>query len=137
MAKTTPTTVEVQRFLDAVEHPTRRADGLTLYEMMDRVSGLEARMWGPTIVGFGSYNYTYESGRSGTSLRVGFSPRKAKLVVYIMPGFDTYDELLQRLGKHKTGSSCLYINKLADVDMAVLEELVRRSLDAMAERYPT
>lgn len=137
MTKTTPTTVEVQGFLDAVEHPTRRADARTLYEMMDRVSGLEARMWGPTIVGFGSYNYTYESGRSGTSLRVGFSPRKAKLVVYIMPGFDTYSELLQRLGKHKTGSSCLYINKLADVDTAVLEELVRRSLEAMAERYPT
>jgi len=137
LTKTTPTTVEVQGFLDAVEHPTRRADARTLYEMMDRVSGLEARMWGPTIVGFGSYNYTYESGRSGTSLRVGFSPRKAKLVVYIMPGFDTYSELLQRLGKHKTGSSCLYINKLADVDTAVLEELVRRSLEAMAERYPT
>lgn len=105
--------------------------------MMARISGLKPRMWGPTIVGFGSYDYTYESGHSGTSLRVGFSPRKARLVVYIMPGFEGYAERLAALGKHKTGSSCLYINKLADVDTTVLEQLVRESLEAMEQKYPS
>lgn len=137
MTKTTPASADVLSFLNAVEHPTRRADGLALYDMMARISGLKPRMWGPTIVGFGSYDYTYESGHSGTSLRVGFSPRKARLVVYIMPGFEGYGERLAALGKHKTGSSCLYINKLADVDTTVLEQLVRESLEAMEQKYPS
>ena len=90
-------------------------------------------MWGPTIVGFGSYHYKYESGREGDWFKTGFSPRKTSLTLYIMPGFNRYDELMQKLGKHKTGQSCLYINKLEDVDMDVLRELVKLSYDYMDE----
>jgi hypothetical protein len=92
-------------------------------------------MWGSTIVGFGQYEYTYASGHSGSWARVGFSPRKTSLSVYLMPGFDAQGDLLKQLGKHKLGKSCLYINKLADVDMAVLRQLVQRALDEMKAKY--
>jgi hypothetical protein len=122
-AKTKPTEVSVEAFLDAVEPATRRHDGKVLYELMRRITGQEARMWGPTIVGFGSYRYRYDSGREGVSLKMGFSPRKASLVLYL-PRSDDRQALLSKLGKHSTGQSCLYINKLADVDATVLETLV-------------
>jgi len=127
---------DVAAFLESVENPKRRADAEVVLEMMTRITGLPARMWGASIIGFGSYHYKYESGREGDYMRVGFSPRKANLVVYILPGYTDFSEILGRIGKYKKGKSCLYINKLADVDMAVLEELVMAGLADMAEKYP-
>jgi len=127
---------DVAAFLESVENPKRRADAEVVLEMMTRITGLSARMWGASIIGFGMYHYKYESGREGDYMRVGFSPRKANLVVYILPGYTDFSEILGRIGKYKKGKSCLYINKLADVDMAVLEELVVAGLADMAEKYP-
>ena len=127
--KTKPTEVSVDEFLDGVKHPVRRADGEAIREMMERVTGEPAVMWGPSIVGYGAYHYRYASGHEGDMCRVGFSPRSANLVLYV-GGFPEYEEMLARLGKHKTSKACLYINKLADVDQAVLEEIVRRSFEA-------
>ena len=94
-------------------------------------------MWGPTIVGFGRYHYVYESGTEGDSMVVGFSPRKANQVVYLMPGYEELTDMLDRLGKHKIGKSCLYINKLADVDLDVLEEMIAHSVTVMKSTYET
>jgi len=108
--------------------------------MHRRVTGLEPRMWGPSIIGYGSYDYVYDSGRSGTMCRAGFSPRKAAMTLYLIGHYGDRqaeaDALLANLGKHKTGKSCLYINKLADVDLSVLERLVALSWDVMNARYP-
>jgi hypothetical protein len=124
--KTRPTQVSVDDFIAAVEKPVRRADAEILRDMMERVTGERATMWGPTIVGFGSYHYRYASGHEGDSPRVGFSPRSANLVLYV-GGFPEYEALLARLGKHKSSKACLYLNTLADVDLVVLEEIVRRT----------
>ncbi len=134
--KTQPTSVSPADHVAAIEHPVRRADAETLLELMTRITGWEARMWGPSIIGFGQYHYRYDSGREGDFMRTGFSARKANLVVYIMPGYTDFSAILSRLGKHKLGKSCLYINTLADVDMDVLEELIRAGLADMAEKYP-
>jgi len=134
--KTRPTDASVEAFIDAVDHPRRREDARTLLELMHRVTGEEPVMWGPSIVGYGSYHYRYASGQEADWPVVGFSPRKQNLSIYIMTGFEESDELLSRLGKHKTGKSCLYVNKLADVDLDVLETLVRASVAAMKRRYP-
>ncbi len=134
--KTKQNDASVEMFLRAVGNDRRREDSFTVLELMKRITGEEPRMWGAAIVGFGSYRYRYASGRSGEMPRIGFSPRKQSLTVYVMPGFSDYDEILSRLGKHRTGKSCLYINKLADIDMDVLEDLTRSSLDAMREKYP-
>lgn len=133
--KTRPTGAAVDEFLDAVENETRRADAKAVKALMERVTGEPAVMWGASIVGFGEYHYKYESGREGDFMLTGFSPRKANLVLYIMPGYTDYGGLMERLGKHKTGKSCLYVNKLADLDMEVLEELVARSVAHMREKY--
>jgi hypothetical protein len=130
--KTKPTDVSVDAFLEAVAHPVRRADGQAVRAMMARVTGEPAVMWGPSIVGFGRYHYRYASGHEGDMCRVGFSPRSAKLVLYV-GGFPEYEEMLAKLGKHKTSKACLYINKLADVDPAVLEEIARRSYAATVD----
>jgi hypothetical protein len=130
--KTKPTEVGVEDFLAAVAHPVRRADGERVKALMERVSGEEAVMWGPSIVGFGSYHYRYASGHEGDAPRIGFSPRSANLVLYV-GGFPDYEAMLARLGKHKSSKACLYLNKLADVDEAVLEEIVRRSWEASAD----
>ena len=127
--KTKPTDVSVNAFLDGIEHPVRRADGKVVRAMMERVTGKPAVMWGPSIVGFGSYHYRYASGHEGDMCRVGFSPRSANLVLYV-GGFPEYEALLAKLGKHKRSKSCLYLNKLADVDSAVLEEIARRTYAA-------
>jgi hypothetical protein len=127
--KTKPTKVSVDAFLDEVQHPVRRADGKALRTMMERITGESAAMWGPSIVGFGSYHYRYESGHEADMCRVGFSPRSANLVLYV-GGFPEYEELLAKLGKHKHSKACLYVNKLADVDIAVLEEIVRLTFKA-------
>jgi len=122
-AKTKVTEVTVADFLAQVEPPVRREDGQALCEIMREVSGLEPKMWGPSIVGFGSYKYRYESGTEGVSLKMGFSPRKPNLVLYL-PRTDDRQALLDRLGKYDHGKSCIYIKKLADVDVGVLKERV-------------
>jgi len=134
--KTRPTGVTVDDFISSIEHPVRRADGKAVCEMMARITGEQPRMWGPSIIGFGSYHYKYDSGHEGTACRLGFSPRKAELVLYLLNGSEGEAERLARLGKHRIGKSCLYINKLSDVDMDVLENLARASLDYMNQRYP-
>lgn len=129
--KTQPTDQSVEAFLNNVEDERRRQDCFTVLEIMRDVTGAEPKMWGNSIVGFGEYHYTYASGREGDWMLTGFSPRKQNLTLYIMAGFDAYDDLLQRLGKHKTGKSCLYIKKLADVDLDVLRTLVQQSVHHM------
>jgi hypothetical protein len=130
--KTRPTDASVEEFLSAVEHRQRREDGFELLDIMKQVTKEEPVMWGPSIVGFGSYHYRYESGREGDMPKTGFSPRKQSLTVYIMPGFEKHTDLLEKLGKHKLGKSCLYINKLADVDRAILKEIIRKSIKDLA-----
>ncbi len=134
--KTQPTKIAPADYIAAVEHRTRREDAQTLLQLMQRITGWDAVMWGPSIIGFGEYHYKYDSGHEGNSMRTGFSPRKANLVLYIMPGYTDYSEILARLGKHKMGKSCLYINKLADIDLDVLEELIRAGLADMDKKYP-
>lgn len=134
--KTKPTVQSVTEFIATVENPRRRADAEVLDAMFRRITGWQPRMWGPSLIGYGAYHYTYESGRKGDMLATGFSPRKANLVLYIMPGYTDFGHILDRLGKYKLGKSCLYINKLADVDMAVVEEIVRAGLDDLAKRWP-
>lgn len=135
-AKTTLTDASVHAFLAAIEDPARRADCTILLDLMARLTGEPARMWGPSIVGFGRYDYKYESGHTGSSFRTGFSPRKANLTLYIMPGYADFGPILARLGKHTTGKSCLYIKTLADIDMAVLKELLLAGLARMDTLYP-
>ncbi len=127
--KTRRTGASVDDFLTSVENKRRREDGFTLLEMMREITGLEPEMWGPSIIGFGSYHYKYESGREGEIFLTGFSPRKQSLSLYIMDGFDGREDLLTKLGKHRKSTSCLYINKLADVNIDVLRELVQRSFE--------
>jgi hypothetical protein len=134
--KTKPTSVSVDAFIDAVPDPTRREDAKVVRAMMERLTGQPAAMWGPSIIGFGSYHYKYDSGHSGTMCRLGFSPRKAELVLYVLTEAGGQDEFLERLGKHRTGKCCLYIKKLANVDMDVLEALTADSLAYMNEKYP-
>jgi Domain of unknown function (DU1801) len=123
--KTQPTTVPVDEFLASVEHPGRRADSFELLELMGSITGQESVMWGPGILGFGSYHYRYASGREGDAAAVGFSPRRANLALYGLTYGPDAERLLPALGKHKTGVSCLYISKLQDVDRDVLAEMVR------------
>ncbi|GIK58152.1 MAG: DUF1801 domain-containing protein [Chloroflexi bacterium] len=124
---------DVVAFLNGVADERKRQDSLAILALMQQVTQMEPKMWGDSIVGFGQYHYKYESGREGDWFLTGFSPRKQNLTLYIMAGFDGYDELMAKLGKHKTGKSCLYINKLADVDTAVLLELVAQSVEHMKE----
>lgn len=134
--KTEPNGGSVDAFIAAIENEQKRADAARLTQIMREETGEEPVMWGDSIVGFGSYHYVYDSGREGDSPKVGFSPRKSNISLYIMSGFEDQDAALGRLGPHKTGKSCLYVRKLADVDEAVLRELIRESV-AWAERtYP-
>ena len=135
-AKTKPTDISVAEFIAAVENPVRRADAETVLALLEEISGEPATMWGPSIIGFGKYHDRYDSGPEGDAPRIGFSPRKAQTVLYILGGFEGQDELLARLGKVKTSVACLYVNKLADVDMAVLREIAVRSLAENRKRYP-
>lgn len=136
-SKTAMTTIEPKDFIAAIEHETRRKDAQVLLELLERITGFTPKMWGPSIIGFGRYHYVYESGREGDSMVVGFSPRKANQVIYLMPGYEDLTHMLTRLGKHKIGKACLYINKLADVDLAVLEEMVVHSVAVMHETFET
>jgi Domain of unknown function (DU1801) len=140
--KTKATEAKVSDFIASVENPARRADAEALLTLYAEATGMEPKMWGPSIIGYGSYHYKYESGREGDMCRAGFSPRKANISLYLMGGYcnpDTQgemDRLRARLGKHKTGASCLYINKLADVDLAVLREMIELDLAWMDSKYP-
>ena len=133
--KTQPTAANVTEFLQGIDDSQKQADTQQIVEIMERVSGYPATMWGESLIGFGQYTYTYKSGRTGEWSLVGVSPRARNISIYIMPGFDQYQDLMQQLGKHKVGRSCLYINKLADVDVKVLETLIERSVKDMKERY--
>jgi len=135
--KTKPTKLSVASFIDAVADPSRRSDAKALVKLMQTAAGEKPKMWGPSIIGFGSYHYKYDSGREGDMPLIGFSPRKTAIVLYISKSFNEADALLAKLGKCTTGKGCLYIKKLADVDLKVLETLVARSLDAMRTRYPS
>lgn len=139
--KTRPTEVSVAEFLAAITDERRRAEAAEVDALHRRVTGFEPKLWGPSIIGYGSYDYVYESGRSGTMCRAGFSPRKAAMTLYLMGHYcdrqPEADALLARLGKFKNGKSCLYVGKLADVDLGVLEQLVALSWDVMNARYPT
>ena len=134
--KTQKTEVNPRDFIAEVEDQKRREDSLAVLEMMGEITGEEPKMWGPSIIGFGDYHYKYESGREGDFFQTGFSPRKNALTLYIMAGFDRYDDLMEKLGTYKTGKSCLYVKKLEDVDEGVLRELIGESVAYMREKYP-
>jgi len=133
--KTKPTIMSVRAFLEACTEEARRTDAKTLAKLMQRVTGNKPAMWGSSIIGFDSYHYTYQSGREGDMPIVGFSPRKAAIVLYGTIGFDGAEALLAKLGKHTTGKGCLYIKKLADVDMKVLETLLEKAVAATRARH--
>ena len=134
--KTKPNDQDVEAFLNSVEDEQKRQACFAIKAIMEEATGAEAKMWGDSIVGFGTYHYKYASGREGDWMLTGFSPRKRNLTLYIMSGFDQYDALLGDLGKYKTGKSCLYINKLGDVNLKVLTDLVQRSVQHMIETNP-
>ena len=134
--KTKPTEVSVESHIAAFADEEQRNDARTLVALMRRVTRKEPRMWGPSIVGFGSYHYKYASGHEGDSALAGFAARGRELVVYIAPGFEGRDVLLAKLGKHRTGKVCVYIRRLANVDLKVLEKLVARSVADTKRRYP-
>lgn len=134
--KTKPTGADVAAFLEAVPDRERREDAKALCALMERLSGEPPVLWGPGLVGFGQYRYRYDSGREGEAGRIGFSPRARELVLYFNDGFEERGERLARLGRHRTGKCCLYVRRLAEIDMAVLEEMVADSLARMRERYP-
>ncbi len=133
--KTQKNTASVQDFLNSVEDERKREDSFTILELMRDLTGHEPVMWGASLVGFGTYHYKYESGREGDFFLVGFSPRKANLTLYIMAGFSEYESLMEKLGKYKTGKSCLYIKRLEDVDLPTLKELIKRSVAFISEKY--
>ncbi len=137
--KTTANADSVEDFIAGVEPERKREDAQALLKFFGKVTGMKPKMWGAAIIGYGRYAYKYESGREGEFMITGFSPRKQNLTLYVMPGyeFDSMKEKLERLGKHKLGKSCLYINKLADVDLAVLEEIVREGMATLKTRWPT
>lgn len=131
--KTKQNDASVTAFLDGLADEKRRQDSYTVLSLMAKITGLEPKMWGDSIIGFGTQHYKYASGHEGDMPLIGFSPRKQYLTLYIVDGFDPYQDLLSRLGKHKLGKACLYLNRLADVDLAVLEEMIRRSIDTQAK----
>ena len=137
--KTQQTSASPGAFIASVENKTRQADAQKLLRWFEQVTGMKPKMWGETIIGYGRYAYKYKSGREGEWMLTGFSPRKTSLSIYIMPGyqFGNMQKQLARLGKHKTGKSCLYINKLADIDMPVLQEIVETGVNYMKANYDT
>ncbi len=133
--KTRATSAGVEDFLDAIADARRREECHALRALMERVVGAPATMWGPSMVGFGRYHYVYESGREGDWFMTGFSPRKQALTVYVMSGFEGEPELMARLGRFRTGKSCLYLKRLEDIDTSVLETLIDGSISALRARY--
>ena len=135
--KTKATGASVTDFVKSIEDSQMRADAKKVASMMRRATGKRAKMWGSSIVGYGTYHYKYDSGREGDFMVTGYSPRKRALTVYIMPGFGDFAPLMKKLGKYKTGKSCLYIRRLSDVDEKVLEQLIDRSVKLMRKKYET
>lgn len=133
--KTQPHAGDVLGYIAGVEHAGRRADALSLLQMMQDVTGEPARMWGSSIIGFGQYHYVYDSGREGDHMLTGFAPRKANMVVYVMPGFDEYQSLLDELGNYRTGKSCLYLGRLTSIDQQVLGSLIEASVKHMRDKH--
>lgn len=133
--KTRPTKVSIDTFLERIADEARRGDCRTLVRLMKRATGERPTMWGPSMVGFGSYHYRYASGHEGDCFLAGFAPRKRELTLYIMSGFDRYNALMARLGKFRTGKACLYVKRLDDIDLAVLEELVSASVKHLKQWY--
>jgi len=125
---------EVEQFISNIEHPVKQKDSLEILSILENISGSTAYLYG-SIIGFGKYHYKYDSGREGDSPVIAFSPRKQNIVIYIMPGFSKYQKLLGSLGKHKFGKSCLYINKLSDIDINVFREIASLSIQEMNEKY--
>lgn len=136
-AKTVPVAEDARALIDALEDEAKRADSLALLEMMERVTGEVPVVWRGGIIGFGQYHYVYDSGHDGDSFLTGFAPRKREFSIYIMPGFSKEQDALDKLGKARTGRSCLYIKRLADIDMKVLEGMVERAVAYMRAHYPT
>jgi hypothetical protein len=134
--KTKQNDQNVEEFLNQIADEKRRQDCFIILELMKRVTKSEPKMWGSSIIGFGSYQYKYESGQKGNWFLTGFSPRKQNLTLYIMAGFDRYDELMNKLGKYKTGKSCLYIKKIEDIDLPTLSELVKQSVEHFTKTKP-
>ncbi|MVO99850.1 DUF1801 domain-containing protein [Paenibacillus lutrae] len=135
--KTKETDASVIEFIESVGSPQKREDAYQLLDIFTEATGYAAKMWGPTIIGFGSYHYKYESGHEGDAPLVGFSPRKAKISLYFATGDTRRDELLENLGKHTAGKACVYVNKLADIDVDGLQALIRESVRFLTERYPS
>ncbi len=133
--KTRPTDASVDAYLEQIADEARREDCRTLVRIMKKVTGAKPRMWGTSIVGFGTYHYKYASGREGDWPLTGFSSRQRDLTLYIMAGFSRYEELMAKLGKHKTGKSCLYVKRLSDIDLEVLERLVTASVKRTREAH--
>lgn len=135
--KTKPTEVSVNEYIAQIEDAQKRADSAVLIDMMQRITGEKPKMWGPSIIGFGSYHYKYASGHEGDTCVAGFSPRKAELSIYLWSEAEPWREkLLAKLGKHRMGKGCLYVKRLEQIDLKVLEELVKQSLKVVRERYP-
>ncbi|GAA3348652.1 DUF1801 domain-containing protein [Lysinibacillus sp. FSL M8-0216] len=134
--KTKETDASVIEFIESVDHPKKREDAYRLLDIFTEVSGYEAKMWGPSIIGFGHYHYKYQTGHEGDAPLVGFSPRKAKISLYFAPGDSEREQLLQQFGKHTTGKACVYINKLADVEEDILKALIQQSIVFLQKTYP-
>lgn len=134
--KTQPTEADVAAYLAGVMPASRAAGAVQLDRLFREITGFQPVMWGDAIVGYGRYHYRYASGREGDFLATGFAPRKSALSIYIMPGYADFGDILERLGKHKIGKSCLYVNKLADIDLDVLAELIKVGLRELATHWP-
>lgn len=134
-AKTTETNESVIEFIETVEKPSKKEDAYRLLSLFEEATGMKAKMWGPSIIGFGRYHYKYESGHEGDAMLVGFSPRKAKISLYLYQALPEREEILSRLGKHTAGKGCVYINKVNDIDEDVLKEMIRKSVDFLNEQY--
>ena len=135
--KTRQTEASVEDYLDAIDDPRRRADCQAIAALMKNATKFEPRMWGPSIVGFGSYHYKYATGHEGDACLAGFSSRKSEIVVYIAEEFESREELLRQLGKHRTGKVCVYIKRISDINLGVLEKLVAASMTAVRKQYPS
>ena len=135
--KTRPNPASVEDLLGQLADPQKRADCQTLIGLLTAATQAEPVLWGETMIGFGSYQYRYESGHSGEFFLIGFAPRKQNLVLYLMDGFMQHDQLLAKLGKHTLGKACLYLKRLEDIDLTVLQELIRQSVKAMRENHPS
>ncbi|ALS79273.1 DUF1801 domain-containing protein [Planococcus kocurii] len=134
--KTKETDADVIEFIESVDHPKKRQDAYKLLELFEKASGHSAKMWGPSIIGFGSYHYVYKTGHEGDAPLVGFSPRKAKISLYFATGDENRGPLLEKFGKHTSGKACIYINKTEDIDLDVLQQLIQQSISFLQSLYP-